>query len=199
MAGMRTLCFAFLIGAVVMAAPARLDPPGNSTPDEIVELHEAIKARFLDTRDFGMRRILPRQVHGIREFSPENVTELSIINKLQKKGYNVAFFLAGRNILSDTFPADSRRFSVQGPAFMTPSRQGEFPASGTLLADSRRALVAFETGEGYTIQKTGWTVAMRPLRATGEACVRCHKLSNNNPNLKVGDPMGVALYVFKKK
>src|SRR5258706_9356591 len=169
---MRVLNFALLLGfgaAVTATTPVRLDPPRNSTPAEILQLHECIKARFLDTRSFGMRRILPQQFHGIRDFKPENPAEASVISKLEQKGYDVAFYLAGRKILVEPTPLDARRFSVQGPAFMTGWRKEEFPAPESLLADSRRALIAFETGEGYDIGQPGWTGAPRALRAGGDA------------------------------
>jgi cytochrome c len=37
---------------------------------------------------------------------------------------------------------------------------------------------------------------MRPLRATNEACVRCH--NQTGAGVKMNDPLGVVMYVYKK-
>ncbi len=86
---MRTLTLASFtaIAAVLIAAPlARLD----SAPDEISRLDNCIQLRFLDTKAFGMSRILPMQFHGIRTFQPENATERAVVEHLRHKGYEVA-------------------------------------------------------------------------------------------------------------
>jgi hypothetical protein len=90
-----------------------------------------------------------------------------------------------------------RRSGVQGPAFITPIRAGEFPQPDTLLDDGRRALLLFQKGDGYDIAKAGWTVAMRPLRASNERCVQCHAGAEGNSKLKIGDALGVAMYVYR--
>ena len=190
---------AFFLGVALMAALARLDPPGNSTPDEILQLHECIKLRFLDTRSFGMRRILPQQFHGIHDFRAENPVEQHVLDKLRQRGYDVALYMAGLKILEASPVLNGRRYSVQGPAFMTPWRQDEFPEPKTLLDDSRRALIDFETAAGYEIQKPGWKVAMRPMLATTERCVGCHKSGDTNSALKIGNPIGVAMYVYRMR
>lgn len=195
---MRMISFVSFVALATMriaATPARLD----SVPDAISLLDECIQLRFLDAKAFGMRRILPMQYHGLRTFQPENATERAVVDQLRQRGYEVAFYLVGRNALADrTF--DPRRSAVQGPAFITPIHWGEFPQPDALLDDGRRALLSFQKREGYEIRKAGWTVAMRPLRASNEACVQCHladAASTANPKLKIGDALGVALYVYR--
>jgi hypothetical protein len=36
--------------------------------------------------------------------------------------------------------------------------------------------------------------ALRPLRASNEGCVQCHIASG----VKIGDPLGVLMYVYKR-
>ena len=67
----------------------------------------------------------------------------------------------------------------------------------TLLDDGRRALLSFQKGEGYDIRKAGWTVAMRPLRASNERCVQCHVAGGAESKLKIGDALGAAMYVYR--
>lgn len=194
---MRKIIFASFIAfgvVLIHAAPARLD----SGPDPIAALNECIQTRFLDAKAFGMRRILPMQYHGLRTFQPENATEQAVVDQLRRKGHEVAFYLLGRNALTDRpqiqmiYP---RRSGLQGPAFITAVREGELPQPDTLLDNGRRALLSFAKGEGYDIPKAGWTVAMRPLRASNERCVQCHIRSN--PELKIGDALGVAMYIYR--
>jgi len=165
--------------------------PTQSTPEVITRLDGCIQRRFGDTRAFGMRRILPNEYHGVRLFQPENAAEREVVDELRRQNYDVAFFLAGRGILAG---GDARRSRVQGPAFVTPSQSDEFPQPGDLLAESRSALLGFEAGGGYDVRKSGWTIALRPLRAASEICVQCHKA---NANLKIGDPLGVAIYAYR--
>src|SRR5882724_8398849 len=97
---MRTLMavsFTALATILIAAGPSRLDSPKNSGPEEISRLDECIQLRFLATKTFGMSRVLPRQFHGIRTFQPENAIERAVVSQLKQKGYEVAFYLAGRN------------------------------------------------------------------------------------------------------
>src|SRR5215217_1901449 len=52
-------------------------------------------------------------------YGADNAAEQQILTKLQQRGYDVAFFLAGRKILAEAQPLDRRRYLVEGPAFMT--------------------------------------------------------------------------------
>jgi len=180
---------------LIYAAPGHLGSLRNSEPEEISRLNESIQKRFLDRTSFGMSRILPNQYHGIRTFQPENPTESAIVNELQQKGYELALYLAGRNILVTPTPAQpplgQRRYAVQGPAYITHLQNtAELPAADVLLEDSRAALSSFAKGDGYDIQKGAWTVAFRPLRASNAGCVQCH-------SVKIGDALGLVLYVYR--
>ena len=208
---MRTLMavsFTALTTILIAAGPSRLDSPKNFEPPEISRLDECIQVRFLATKTFGMSRVLPRGFHGIRMFQPENSTERAVVSQLKQKGYEVAFYLAGRNTLTPSAAPDIlRRSLVQGPAYITPLHEEQLPNAAALLADSRDALISFETSGGYDIRKAGWTVAMRPLRASNETCVQCHivgpgsagsQLLGVPSQLKIGDPLGVAMYVYRQ-
>src|SRR6266550_7688676 len=94
-----TMSFTALATALIAASPSRLEPH-NSEPAEISRLDECIQRRFLSTKTFGMSRVLPNQFHGLRVFQPENATERAIVSQLKQKGYEVAFYLAGRNTLT---------------------------------------------------------------------------------------------------
>jgi hypothetical protein len=149
-----------------------------------------------------MSRILPGGgSHGVRQFRPENPAEQAVVNQLEQKGYEVALYLAGRNVMAAAPSAPMVAFyrhGVQGPAYITRLRNpGELPRQEALLEESRSALASFQTGQGYEIQRGEWTVAMRPLRATNETCVRCHNVAG--ANVKMNGVLGVAMYVYRHK
>jgi hypothetical protein len=184
---------------ILMSLAAHLTIPVTTEPNELNRLDESIQHRFLDRTAFGMQRIAPLQYHGVRQFRPENANEQAVVNQLEQKGYQVALYLAGRNVL--TFPAPAPvlapyRYGVQGPAYITRLlNPEELPRPGALLEESRTALTAFKTGEGYDIQRGDWTIALRPLRASNAGCVQCH--SQAGSRVKIDDPLGVAMYVYK--
>ena len=170
---------------------------GNRGADVLSDLNDCIQQRFLDTRAFGITRILP--LHGIRQFRPENARERRTLEALEEKDFQVALFLAGRQILGPSNGIDPRN-GVQGPAYMTHfSNTADLPQPSAFLEDARAALAAFDRGEGYQIQKNGWSVLMRPLRAKSETCVQCHTAGSGgkNEHLRVGDALGVVLYVYR--
>jgi hypothetical protein len=192
---MRTPIFvslAALAAILTGAAPARLDSLRNPDADEISRLDECIQRRFLGMDTFGMSRV---QYHGIGIFQPGNATEKAVVDRLQQKGYEVAFYLAGRGVLAKSAVPPDRRSGIQGPVFITPHHR-EFPRPDTLLADGRQALAAFQDGDGFDIQKAEWTVDMRPLRASKGACVQCHTIRGGS--VQLGDPLGVAMYVYRR-
>ncbi|HTM51091.1 MAG TPA: hypothetical protein VL285_20485 [Bryobacteraceae bacterium] len=180
-----------------LTAAAAILPPALSVPPEIDRLDQCIQNRFLDARAFGMRRILPMQYHGIRLFQPENEAERAVVGSLRAGGYEVALYLVGRQALQAAGPSvDPRRAVAQGPALITALPEGTLPGARALLDAGRRALIAFEKGDGYTLHENGWTIALRPLRASGESCVRCHAAAGSD--VKIGDPLGAALYVYRR-
>lgn len=179
---------------------AHLNLPPNAGPDLISRLDECIQNRFLDRKAFGMQRILPFQFHGIRQFRPENATEQAVVNQLEHNGYEVALYLAGRNVvlIPPLGPLDvPHRFGVQGPAYITRLRDPrELPEAESLFEESRKALAEFQSRQGYEVQRGDWTVALRPLRASNEACVHCHAAAGSL--VKIGDPLGVVMYVYRR-
>jgi hypothetical protein len=223
------LPFAFFISTLTATSPR--DPGAVTELPDISRLHACIELRFLGRTTFGMSRVLPREHQGIRDFSPENATEQSIMTALADKGYEVALYLSGRGVLTEapvvtnvvTDPLlpqmPTRRYLPQGPAFITKiANTPDLPSQQALLAAGRAGFTALEKSEAYAIQTTGWTVAMRPLRAN-DSCIACHlgnqamlirfssgdvavpvnrKPDSQGASLKAGDTLGVAMYVYRK-
>jgi len=189
---MRTLISISLAGSLTFAV--------NSPPEEINRLDECIQKRFLDRKAFGMERVARLDYHGVRLFRPENATEQAVITALGQKGYEVALYLAGRNVTTTPPPLSelaAYRYGIQGPAYIRRfSDVKGAPSPASLLEESRNALKIFETGDGYEIQKGGWTVALRPLRASSPACIQCHNATGARVNM--GEPIGVVMYAYKR-
>jgi hypothetical protein len=216
---------------LVNAAPPRVT---IAEPDEIKELDRCVQKRFQDPaaisqRRFGMGRMGQRRMSSpqpppqgrltashsspqtrhrdVRDFKSENPAEQAVIDAFRSKGYEVIVYLAGRKVLEQP-PAKTQiryRYGVQGPALITgKSMPTDPPSTPWLLAESRTALESFEVGDGYTLKRGTWTVAMRPLRVANSGCVSCHTSGaardkdDSKAKLAIGDPVGVAIYAYRK-
>jgi hypothetical protein len=180
------------------------------SPVEINQLNDCIQTRFLARTTFGMSRIVSSGFHGVGPFQPENPTELAVVQRLEQQHYQVALYLAGRNASTTLRQIQTtagyplviaqHRFGVQDPAFITGHQSAdELPRPDTQLEDSQDALKAFENGEGYNIKRGDWNVALRPLRASNQACVDCHNNRTIGSRVHLGDPLGVVMYVYRRK
>jgi hypothetical protein len=227
----KILIYGLAAAVFANAAPPRV---AITEPDEIKDLDRCVQKRFQDPaaisqRRFGMGRMGPRRTtspqpppnrpspmatgyreakhhRDIRDFKSENPAEQAVIDAFQAKGYEVIVYLAGRKILEQP-PAKTQirnRYGVQGPALITGKMPADPPSTRWLLAESRTALESFEIGDGYTLKRGTWTVAMRPLRAANSGCVSCHTSGvardkdGSKINLAVGDAVGVAIYAYRQ-
>jgi hypothetical protein len=144
---------------------------------------------------FGMRRIGPLYDH-LSHFEPETKAEKDAIQELTDKKWQVAFFLAGRRLLSKEFDAmkeDHRRVwrspYLKGPVWMAPvmtSRgildidiesirrlAANEETRSELTKQARTALTLLEKQDQYESSIHDWTLLARPLRAR-EECLKCH-------------------------
>jgi hypothetical protein len=190
---MRTTLFVLFL-ALAPANAGHLPTTRNPEFEEIASLNECIQARFLSRTSFGMRRIALPDHHGVRQFQPENANELAVVGRIQKKGYELAVFLAGRTVLSLPLP-----MNVQGPALVTNLRDPkQLPTPDVLLPESRAALASFQSANEYDTRVGDWTVAMRPLRASNAGCVGCHNPEGLQSGVKIGDALGAVIYVYRQ-
>jgi hypothetical protein len=185
----------------------------SSSRDFLAELDDCIQERFLGFGTLGISRVLPQAAHGVRQFHPANAKERAAVEGLAQQGSNVVLYLAGRGIFSPpakagyldpsstvVFGVMGSRHEVHGPALITHLLHPQDLLEPTaLLEDARKGLTSFDTGEGYDLKKDGWSVWVRPLRATSQACVDCHARGSGGANrsLKIGDALGVVMYVSR--
>lgn len=76
-----------------------------------------------------------------------------------------------------------------------------------LWDDSRRAMIAFAKTDSFDFARADWNFVARPVRASDAMCLQCHhepvpgvdpaRAIETNA-LKIGDPMGVVIYGFRK-
>jgi hypothetical protein len=205
------LSFTLLTAGLLTAAGGRIDAPPTPQADPVARLNDCIQRRFLDARSFGMGRVLPYRHRGVYQFAPENTVEKEIVSELTKKGYQVALFLVGRHVL-DTPVGMNARFGLQGPAYVANAIATPLPDNDSLLSEGRRAMESFIAKDdryaGYDVHHGDWTIAIRPLRATNDSCVACHRVGpgalvrndarNDARQAKLGDALGVAMYAYRR-
>ena len=167
-----------------------------AAPPEITRLDECIQTRFLDRKAFGMSRIAVPSFHGMRVFQPENPTEITVVNQLRQRGIELAIYLVGQQTLSPQ-PFPTPRARLQGPASITLLAHSAPPVEEALFADGKAALASIGPCPGSDLKEGEWSVAMRPLRASNQACIQCHTTVNGAP--KIGDALGVVMYVYRHR
>ena len=206
------------------SARRRQQPPAAPAPPEshpLDALDRAVQKRFHNVIGFGMARIATE-----RKFEPTTPEEKEAVGGLRRDGYKIGLYLAGRGILAET-PAEARvvktRFgygfgaALSGPIFVSSSGLKGLPGGAELWEETRRALESFAAGGGrYGFNAGPWEVEARPVRASDESCLKCHSpdmtveygqtpdgrltasYERKGAALKVGDPLGVLLYAYRK-
>lgn len=189
--------------------PVRLAAP-------IDALDYSIQERFRDLTGFGMARIpvVPQHVY---EFAPETADEKAAVEGLRDRGWSVGFYLGGRGLLDP--PMSESEWKKEGPnslrrAISKPiviaglKTPADLPNPWELQAIGRSALEAFATRDRYESSFGRWTVDARAIRASQATCLECHtgprandftkRAPNPEATLKVGDPLGAAIYVYAR-
>jgi hypothetical protein len=177
----------------------------------ISSLNDCIQARFRDVDErFGFRRIITPGDTPHR-FKPENAKEIDAVRALERAGMQVILYLTGRQVLREKpasvdLPADSAWGPIKGPVLITPAdRPPAAPRPMDLWDESARAMRAFEKTDSYDFAQPGWNFTARPVRASEELCLRCHRTSarafsvpsgDGPATLRIGDAIGVVLYGY---
>ena len=216
------LTLAIVWSFTVFGLPRANSPGGGPTVNEIAELDaldHVVQKRFHNVIGFGMTRVATE-----RQFIPESPEEKEAVKQLRRAGYELCFFLAGRGILQNI--KESERIShskfgdgwahtMSGPVFLNEELK-KLPEARVMWEPTRQAFRIFRDGASrYSFAANGWQIEARPVRAKDESCLKCHghdilityppeggtsytKAKERN-DLRVGDPIGVLLYVHKLK
>ena len=213
-------CVCALAVAVASGRPAAA-PQAARESHPLDTLDREVQKRFHNVIGFGMARIASQ-----RRFAPETEEEKEAVRELKRAGYRVGLYLAGRAILDDV-PEQNRNSKVffgsspagqafSGPIFLSSSGMKGLPTAAALWDETRRAMESFAAGsERYGFKSGEWEVETRPVRASEASCLKCHvarvefkvitsekgekslKSETKEDPPKLGDPLGVLLYVYK--
>ncbi|HEY0170261.1 MAG TPA: hypothetical protein VGB98_04355 [Pyrinomonadaceae bacterium] len=196
---------------------------GEREPHPLDALDRAVQKRFHNVIGFGMARIASE-----RRFEPTTEEEKEAVAALRREGYSVGLYLAGRGVLAEV-PVEKRVAlnsfggwpgrAIAGPIYVSSSSLKSLPGAVPLWDGTRRALESFASGGGRHEFTAGlWRVEARPVRASAESCIECHRAragfeikplpsgvgapvaaeAAKDADLKVGDPLGVLLYAYRK-
>lgn len=192
----------------------------------LAQLDRVVQARFavIPRDNFGMARIGPR--HDL--FRPASAVENTAIGNLRNAGYDVVYYVAGRNYLLSGSTNGYRSF-LQGPIYMTQkpalqvvTTQGRYeqpvfhtqaqpaglpaedflrePLTNMLASSSRWDRTA--TPDGHDFEAGKWHAVAVPVRASSQACVNCHRYFSRSQNWGapgLGEPLGISLYLYRKR
>jgi hypothetical protein len=182
----------------------------------IAELHNLMQKRFKDTaKGFGYRRIATVG-DSPHSFRPENEEEMRAIEQLRKASLEVTLYLSGRRVLGARPEGDLwKRFAknrIKGPLHIAGEQASEdLFDRAELWHQSRKAMAAFKRSNHYDFSIGDWKFSARPVRALDQSCLKCHRQESanyldlltarserKNESLKVGDPLGVILYGYRR-
>jgi hypothetical protein len=199
----------------------RDDGAAATTEDPLDTFDRVVRARFHNHIGFGMARIATE-----RRFAPETEEERRAVAAVRRAKIKVGLYLVGRGILSEVPPEQRRAVNlfsgmwpggtVRGPIFLNATEIGKLPAASVYWEEARRAMQSFAAGaESYDFEADGWRALARPVRAA-ESCLQCHVADMESKpveangrtfhvtgpgsnRLKVGDPLGAVLYVYRRR
>ncbi|MET0623312.1 MAG: hypothetical protein ABW250_10060 [Pyrinomonadaceae bacterium] len=203
-----------VVSALAFGAQLPRPVSGAREPHPLDALDRAVQKRFHNVIGFGMARIASE-----RHFEPTTEEEKAAVAALKREGYRVGLYLAGRGVLYDE-PVENRvawnRFgggagrAISGPIYVSSSSVKSLPGAVPLWDETRRALESFAAGrERHEFTAGLWRVEARAVRASAESCLECHRTraefepkllptATKAADLKVGDPLGVLLYAYRK-
>ena len=179
----------------------------------IAELHAVMQNRFKEIdKGFGYRRLVTVG-DSPHSFKPENREESDAVEALKRSSLEVTLYLSGRRVLGAKPEGDMWKHyaknMIKGPLAIVGERKDEdaFDRS-ELWTQSRKAMTAFKKSNQYDFSIGDWKFSARPVRAFDQSCLKCHTtgsadylglITERKPEpLKVGDPLGVMLYGYRR-
>lgn len=209
------------LAVCVLAATSRVYSQGAEASRDssalIASFDECIQDRFRNLTDkrLGLARLTPASPHV---FFADNVREESVVQYLEAMRLNVVMYVGGRKLLGENgYHVTPQRGALMmvpgrngarldGPILVTPLSAHAPPRDAlsavTLMTDAARALRAFDDVDATGFSAEGWNVIARPVRASSQACLGCHRLVHAGKlenALQIGDALGVVLYAYQQR
>lgn len=201
------------------------NPILKSKPDaEIIERFDRqVQQRFLTEPNFGFARLVivskaPDNPH-FKHFSPYGAEEVESIRAFEQDGWKTSIYLFGKRTTpkivkgkeTDEFAINYRLFD---PIPVTSKlKEKNLPKSLKLLKEVKKAFLAFQTPDSpneneYAFEIGKWSYVAKPVRASQQSCVQCHKDHVVTEKLgdgkfkfrkrRIGDANGVLVYGFSR-
>ncbi len=195
--------------------PPAATGPSLATEDSPIEsLNRCIQARFHNLEAFGMSRM---GVHS-RGFYPKTPEEKVAVSGLREGGWEVGFYLGGRELLErsgiteaewyEGGKYDFNRTISESVAVGRAREAPDLPRPWELWGHARKALAASDVADSYTASIGRWSIDARPVRADRQACLKCHDEGGatafpppdgeGERPLRVGDALGVVIYAYAR-
>jgi hypothetical protein len=203
-----------LLAIVLATAALAVSSSGTSPVDG---LDYTLQERFRTLDGFGMARI-PTVPQHVYQFDPVTPDEKAAVEDLRKHGWMVGLYLGGRGLLRPPLSESeweragkhSTRRAISPPLVISGQTTPEgLPKPWELQAIGRKALEASARSDRYTASLGRWSVDVRPIRANRAACFECHTAEGapddrqpgvgRQADLKIGDALGVAIYVYRRQ
>ena len=216
-------------GTALSVARAWLVPSQDrSKPVPLDALDRCVQARFQTVnKAFGLDRVSSHIAHMPSSFRPANAGEERALAAFRDGGWSGGIYLGARTLRTGDWDearwkGTRSHFPIQGPVSLNnplgwvdlikrTKTAEDLPKSADLWEEGRKAMDASETSDRRESTLGTWTISARAVRATREECLGCHShgyLSTMRegdehnarlPDLKIGDPIGVLLYVYKRR
>jgi hypothetical protein len=187
----------------------------RASPIEV--LNYSVQERFRTIDGFGMAR-LPVVPQHVDLFDPKTPEEKAAVEDLRSRGWTVGLYLGGRGLLEPPMSESewenagehSHRKAISKPIVISgQATPAGLPKPWELQIIGRKALDAAAASDRYEASLGRWSVDARPIRANRAACLKCHTAEgatgfrprglNQETDLRLGDALGVAVYVYARK
>jgi hypothetical protein len=205
----RRTALLLFVAAALLPTPSRGRAPGPDSRDALVdELDAYVQRRFLDIdHGFGIRRIGGMGTAHV--FQAENAEERSLTSRLKASGADLRMYLASLGAFGDEpSSADLHsypRLGIRGPVWVTERKRRPAFDRRPLWQIAKRTLA--EPSGATVTRHDEWVVSARVVRASDDSCVACHTtrapmvsegpLAERVRQTRIGDPLGVVIYVYK--
>ncbi|WP_143206217.1 DUF3365 domain-containing protein [Singulisphaera sp. GP187] len=159
---------------------------------------------------------LPIAHLAARYFKPETALEQTVVADFEKNDWEVSLYLVGREALTWDLSKAEENFdewmdprAINGPVLITAATVPKDHPSGRELREfGRDALIKAASGDSFMTTSGRWKIEARPVRADRQSCLNCHTSERatadptiwekQGPPLRVGDVLGVVLYLYAR-
>jgi hypothetical protein len=199
----------------------------STTPDVLIDdFDKVIQRRFLTEPGFGAARLGsadgrpsgPNPGH-MDSFRPNAAAELAAVTAFEKEGWDVGMYLFGRRVQPRTNTKKENDYDIRyrlfNPLPVTRGlKRSSFRKQKKLANEAKRAFLEFQdpdspNANGMKFEFGEWSYIARPVRASSQSCLQCHKDYVITDKLaegkfvarprRLGDVNGVLFYALRKR